>query len=63
MRCREFGALPPPANYVSGGEGRGGGWRVWDCLTHDPPPPTPPHHSLREWEEGSGLTTRAADVN
>src|SRR5262245_25016942 len=20
--------------------------------THDPPPPTPPRHSLREWEEG-----------
>src|SRR5688572_1315956 len=53
-RCSAGGVLPPPANEVSGGEGWGGGW----CLGHRcrptnrPPPPTPPHHSLREWEEG-----------
>ena len=29
------------------------GWGVLRWTSKFPPPPTPPHHSLREWEEGS----------
>ena len=58
-RAQQRWSAPSPREAV-GRVGVGGeACRTATAQTHDPPPPTPPHHSLREWEEGSGESERA----
>src|SRR5262245_38518840 len=68
-RLSAVSPLPSPREHLRA-VGRGEGWGAVHLFTavageHDPPPPTPPHHSLREWEEGRtrGATTLSSTIS